>query len=183
MDCPFPTTNAPLPPKADRRFGYPGNARFVGFYWEPAGDEAAYDDGRLTGTGNSTLLLAYRTHPAVCRHLGAYRLGNSETQSEDWLILDRESGTLRVAPREEAGGFLASQQPTGPWTEIDPSISVLDQGDPFDIDTWEEVPVDASQVIRLLEADRRDLAEMLAFLDRSRPDDSPPVTNRPRPAG
>ena len=28
-----------------RSFGYPGARRFVALFWEPAGDEACYDDG------------------------------------------------------------------------------------------------------------------------------------------
>jgi hypothetical protein len=35
----------------DQVFGHPLDACWVGFYWERSGDEANYDDGCASGTG------------------------------------------------------------------------------------------------------------------------------------
>jgi len=58
----------PVPPQLETALGYEGDARFVAFYWEPAGDEAMYDDGRISGTGCWTGYLAYVDHPAVASY-------------------------------------------------------------------------------------------------------------------
>jgi hypothetical protein len=46
-------TPVPVPvfPWLAKAFGYRGDARFVAFYWTPAGDEVVYDDGMRSGTG------------------------------------------------------------------------------------------------------------------------------------
>jgi hypothetical protein len=51
----------PVPPMLAEAIGYTGqvlghplDARWVGFYWERSGDEANYDDGRASGTGEYT---------------------------------------------------------------------------------------------------------------------------------
>ena len=44
--------SVPVPSELAETLGYPGDARFVAFCWEPAGDEVVYEDGRLGGTGD-----------------------------------------------------------------------------------------------------------------------------------
>lgn len=51
----------PVPPMLAEAIGYTGQvlghplqARYVGFYWERSGDEANFDDGRASGTGEYT---------------------------------------------------------------------------------------------------------------------------------
>jgi hypothetical protein len=49
-------------------FGHPLDARWVGFYCERRGDEAIYNDGRASGTGEYTGYLAFLDHPKVGHH-------------------------------------------------------------------------------------------------------------------
>ena len=46
LKAPFPLEEGWL-----RRFGYPGERRFVALFWEPCGDEACYDDGVSSACG------------------------------------------------------------------------------------------------------------------------------------
>src|ERR671934_852802 len=80
---------APVPPMLERAIGYPGEARFVSFYWTPGGDEADYDDGQRAGTGNWQGYLAYVQHPLVHPLLAPYDLGSGEAEGRHSLIVDR----------------------------------------------------------------------------------------------
>jgi len=130
----------PVPPQLEEALGYEGDARWVAFYWSPAGDEAMYDDGRCSGDGDWTGYLAYVDHPAVAVHLvrpcwacggrgtltdlenepcdfcdGAgllpLRLGSSDFEADHWLVIDRQERTAYVAPVEVAASFLRQQWP------------------------------------------------------------------------
>jgi len=86
-----------LPRNWERAFGYDGEARYVAFYWTPVGDEAMYDDGQVSGDGNWQMFLLVRhDHPELDRR---YNLGYSETEADDWLLLDRETRSLVVLPK------------------------------------------------------------------------------------
>src|SRR5262249_33131647 len=102
----------PVPPMLEAAFGYAGQARYVGFYWESAGDELAYDDGRcgLAGAEWDAWLLFTRHH-LVAPVLAAYDLGNSDAPARHWLILDRQTRTLAVAPVQEARTVVRQQWP------------------------------------------------------------------------
>ncbi len=90
----------PVPPMLEdamgySRFGFP-EARFVTFFWSPFGDEAYFDDGRTSGTGDWQGFLAYIEHPSVWPALGASRcqLGSSEEVNTHRLLLDRRERKL-----------------------------------------------------------------------------------------
>jgi hypothetical protein len=96
-----------LPRNWEHAFGYDGEARYVAFYWTPTGDEARYDDGQVSGDGNWHLFLAWRRwHPDVDRR---YNLGDSETDADHWLVLDRETRDVTVLDRAEARAMLGGQ--------------------------------------------------------------------------
>jgi hypothetical protein len=97
-----------LPRNWERAFGYGGDARLVAFYWQPAGDEAMYDDGRASGDGNWQLFLTLKdTWP----QLDDLNLGYSDLEADHWLVLDRESRRLMALPKAEAQRRLARQWP------------------------------------------------------------------------
>ena len=106
-----------LPRNWERAFGYDGDARYVAFYWTPVGDEAMYDDGRVSGDGNWRLFLSLRyRHPELDRR---YNVGYSDLEADHWLLLDRETHDLVVMPRAEAQARLHQQWPTsGPDTKL-----------------------------------------------------------------
>jgi hypothetical protein len=60
---------APVPPQFEAAIGYQGDARYVALYWQPAGDEARYNDGHVSGDGDWWAWLAYVEHAAVASHL------------------------------------------------------------------------------------------------------------------
>jgi hypothetical protein len=124
--CPFCNTDLSLrhlqlPHNWEHAFGYDGQARFVAFYWTPAGDEAMYDDGRAAGDGNWYLFSTLRhTHPELDRR---YNLGYSELEAEHWLLLDRETRALTVLPVTEAQARLRKQWPP---LDVDTELANLD---------------------------------------------------------
>jgi hypothetical protein len=106
--------NVPVPPMLAKAIGYTGDARYVAFKWTPYGDEALYNDGRLSATGNWQAFLAYIQHPAVSPLLSEYDLGSSDSEARHCLILDRETLELAIAPVKEANAVLADQWPPEP---------------------------------------------------------------------
>lgn len=105
------TVLAPVPPMLEAAVEYDGRARYVALYWEPAGDEVMYDDGRTGATGAWDAFLLYKRHPLVAAHLEPYSLGSSDAPAEHWLILDRTTRGLSIAPVAEARRFLRTQWP------------------------------------------------------------------------
>src|SRR5712692_5727238 len=84
---------APVPPMLPEACGYSGevfgpplNARYVGFYWQRSGDEACYDDGKSSGTGEYSGFLAYVEHQKVAVHLRHCDWGSSETLPRHMLV-------------------------------------------------------------------------------------------------
>ncbi len=101
----------PVPPMLEAAVGYSGTARFVAFYWMPAGDEAMYDDGRISADGHWDAYLAFVQHSSVWPELRPYNLGNSDQEAEHWLLLDRQERVLSVAPEQAARRVLRQQWP------------------------------------------------------------------------
>ncbi len=114
---------APVPPMLaeacgynERAFGHPLDARYVGFYWEHAGDEVMVDDGRTSGTGEYSGFLAYVDHPKVAVHLRHCDWGSSETLPREMLVLDRTEHRLYAVPVRLAQHVLMQQ-----WEKKQPS--------------------------------------------------------------
>lgn len=84
-------------------------ARFVSFYWEPAGDEACYDDGRFSGTGDWRGYQIYIYDRLVGPHLRGLDLGSSEQRNTHRLVLDMETRKLYAATERDARRALADQ--------------------------------------------------------------------------
>jgi hypothetical protein len=92
------------------RFGE-DEARFVTFFWSPFGDEAYFDDGRTSGTGDWQGFLAYIEHPSVGPALGAsrFQLGSSEEVNTHRLLLDRLERKLYLV-EDRAGCLVLARQ-------------------------------------------------------------------------
>lgn len=114
------TTNAYV---ADR----PRDARYVALYWEPAGDEARFDDGMLSANGRWPAYLAYVRHPRMMMILGDHvvwrQLGNSNEFASHYLVLDRQTGRGGVLPIEEARIILRAQWVDDSWAEAQAMIN------------------------------------------------------------
>ena len=87
----------PVPPDLAEAFGYPGDSRFVGVSWQPAGDEVVYHDGRSFGTGDPWAFLVYIRHRVVAPHLEPYNLGSSDCEATHCLIIDRQEHRAAIA--------------------------------------------------------------------------------------
>ena len=107
--------DAPVPPMLEDAIGYDGPARWVAFYWQSAGDECCWDDGRASLTGaNWGAYLAYTQHRAVWPHLALYDFGSSDEPARHWLVLDRETRQLYAAPWDVAAVTLRRQERSDP---------------------------------------------------------------------
>src|SRR6266849_3964844 len=123
----------PVPPMLAEAIGYSGqvfglplDARWVGFYWERSGDEANYDDGRASGSGEYTGYQAFVDHPKVAVHLRHFDFGSSETRPRHYLLLDRAEYRLYALPVRLAQQFLQLQWQDQGWpAENQPGMCAL----------------------------------------------------------
>jgi hypothetical protein len=78
------------------------------------GDEALYNDGRLSATGNWEAFITYVRHPAVSPLLQDYDLGSSNSEAKHAIILDQEKHEVFIAPVKAVQTFLTKQWPPEP---------------------------------------------------------------------
>jgi hypothetical protein len=119
----------PVPPQLEAAVGLPDTpARFFAVYWQPCGDEACYDDGRSSGTGNWRGYLAYLRHPAVALALAGFQLGSSDSEATHWLLIDRQQRQAHVGPWREVARVLREQweeSPAGPVVLSEEGVAAL----------------------------------------------------------
>jgi hypothetical protein len=156
---------APVPPMLATAMGYTGDARHVAFKWTPYGDEALYNDGRLSATGNWQAFLAYIQHPAVSPLLSAYDLGSSDREARHCLILDREKLELSIAPVTEANAFLAEQWPPEPPIRMSQQEALAAISEALKQVTQPE-DIDIEEIQRRIEAQYAMIENMQRWLDR-----------------
>jgi hypothetical protein len=109
----------PVPPQIEAAVGLPDTpARFFALYWHPCGDEANFDDGRSSGTGNWPGYLAFVRHPAVCLALAPFHLGSSDEEATHWLLIDRQERKAHVGPWREVARVLREQWEEGPAAPV-----------------------------------------------------------------
>ena len=108
--APFPFE---LPADFLRRLGYGHGRRLVGVYWQPAGDEAVFDDGvlSLAGADPWTYLELVR-QPRVEAWLDEQQvnLGTSEEPATHWLLVDDWTKLGYVSPAAAARDKLRTQR-------------------------------------------------------------------------
>ena len=185
----------PVPPMLEQALGYDGSARWVAFYWEPAGDEVMYDDGRASGDGDWWAWLAYVDHPAVgpgllqkcwrCRGVGTtnqlenepcevcdgagllpLNLGSSDFEADHWLIVDRQERRAHVAPVAAAERFLQEQWPPVPELSPEDAEAVLEAfRKAVEEASRTWTPPTDEEIEASLESKRRLCADLTAWLD------------------
>lgn len=105
-------TACPVPPMLEQTLGYTRDARFVAFYWEPAGDELAWADGQQSFVGAEWhAWLIFKDHPAVAQQLRTYNFGASNAQATHWLLIDRTARLISVGSIAEVRAALEQQWP------------------------------------------------------------------------
>jgi hypothetical protein len=108
--------NVPVPANLEKAFGYakadvhPHLLRWVGFWWERAGDEFCYGDGTTLLVGATwAAWLAYIQHPAVAPHLRGWQFGDSEFEAKVIFMLDRQNRQAYAAPAARGHQVLRKQ--------------------------------------------------------------------------
>jgi hypothetical protein len=176
LSVPVPPTLAEAIGYSGQVFGLPLDARWVGFYWERSGDEANYDDGRASGSGEYTGYQAFVDHPKVAVHLRHFDFGSSETRPRHYLLLDRAEHYLYALPVQIAQQFLQMQwreegQPSDnqPGTDSPLQVkSVEDLADALDLNSWQEVtpPGDFNaQVMAVMQRQGQLVHDLVAWLN------------------
>lgn len=91
-------------------FGYNSDARYVGFYWDHAGDELTWLDGRRSLCGAEC---QYFIKFASLHQINKHRIGDSDTLPTNYLLVDRKSNNLYVGDKRLVEEFLKLQ-----WSPI-----------------------------------------------------------------
>ena len=172
---------APVPPMlaeacgySGEVFGHPLNARYVGFCWQRSGDEACYDDGKSSGTGEYAGFLAYVEHQKVAVHLRHCDWGSSETLPRHMLVLDQTEHRLYALPVRVAHHFLTQQWgwQRSQGSESDPVLRVesLDElTAALDVDSWQGVtpPVDINErVMAAMQRQEQLIHDLIEWLSK-----------------
>jgi hypothetical protein len=120
--------------------GYPGQSRFVAFYWTPDGDELMFTDGHISADGNWYVWLTFLQHPAVAVHLGQYDFGSSDNEAKYWLLLDRETNRIYAGTPGEVCKLLVQQIPATPVSD-EQSSGIIEEVTFENLDAfqWREV--------------------------------------------
>jgi hypothetical protein len=107
----------PIPAVFERAIGYLHSARYLLFYWEPAGDEPMWSDGQVTTCGEHHAYLLFVQHPRIEPSLHGYDFGGSDAPAQHGLVLDRETRAMYAGPIVDAENFVQLQQGRALTTE------------------------------------------------------------------
>jgi hypothetical protein len=166
------------PPMLAEALGYRGASRFVAFAWSPAGDEAIYDDGYASGTGERSGYQAFVRHRLVRPLLTDIDLGSSDREGSHRLLADLAEGRLYLGLVSEVHSFLRvanTPAPGTPATTMDAPVARVENllKEPrmgSFVERFEEVPLDSEELRRQVEArmarQNRLVASLTAWLDR-----------------
>jgi hypothetical protein len=143
--------------------GYRGDARYVGLFWSPLGDQLVTTDGVNSGTGQSWAWLSYRRHRAVAPLLEPFDLGSSEEDGTHMLVIDREANRASVAFATEARAFLAGQHPPQPPMTREEQEAVFKEIDRLYREMMSK-PVDHEAIAREMAEQRGRVGRMMSWL-------------------
>ena len=101
----------PVPPSLGGALGYGGEAPYLALWWEAAGDEAMWSDGRTTSGGWWHGFLAYVQHPRVEPYLAPYDLGSREEPAAHYLLLDLVDHQAYIGTASQVTRFLRDYTP------------------------------------------------------------------------
>jgi hypothetical protein len=108
----FQPVSQSLPYGIDRRLGYPGEARFVSFRYQPATDAIIWNDGFASGVAVGARFIAAE-EIAPLPLLDQLRLCG-QRQGPHVLLMDRLRRVAYCAEQASADRFLAFQRGLGP---------------------------------------------------------------------
>jgi hypothetical protein len=164
LPMPGQPVDIPLPPAFTETLGFRGDARYVGFYYSPLGDQLVVTDGVNSGTGQTWAYLGYKRHRAVASLLAPFDLGSSEEDAVHMLLIDRETNRASVAPVSEARDFLTWQHPPAPELTPEQQMEFNRELERL-MKEWRERPVDHEAIAREMQEQRRRVGRMMSWLD------------------
>lgn len=156
--------DVPIPPNLAHIAGYPGQAQFVAFWWEPCGDEVYFSDGQMSGTGNSYAFLTWRHHPNVSFHIDQWDIGSSEELGTHALLLDTDDNQMQVALKSDVIPFLRSQHPP-PLELTNEQICTIQSNIERLLLEHGQTPISAEEITRRMREQQEAVNEIMAFLD------------------
>ncbi len=97
-----------FPKELEKEFEIPENAIIFWLYWEPLGDECILGyllkDGTIgEETSSWTAFLKLKD---LNPHLSQYKLGDSDNEAEEVLLIDRRTKEAYIVKRSYLGAFL-----------------------------------------------------------------------------
>lgn len=99
----------PVPSAFLEAIGFSSEARHIGLFWQPAGDEFRCGDGRTEVDGSYSAWLQYCRHPRIYPHLAPYHFGSSDSEAIHWLIIDTATLSAFCGERKIAEEVLQDQ--------------------------------------------------------------------------
>lgn len=155
----------PLPPATVETFGFRGEARFVGFFFSPMGDQLVATDGVNSGTGQTWAYLGYKRHRAVAPLLEPFDLGSSEEDPVHMLLIDRERNLASVAPVAEARAFLVAQHPPTPPLTPEEQEAIEREFEKL-LAEYRSRPIDHEAIAREMADQRGRVGRLMSWLDQ-----------------
>jgi hypothetical protein len=168
MTLPGQPVDIPLVPDFCLTLGYRGDARFVGFYYSPLGDQLVTTDGVNSGIGQTWAYLGFKRRRAVAPLLAPFDLGSSEEDAVHMLLIDIEANRASVVPMAEARRFLAGQHPPAPEMTPEEQEAVEREFTRL-LEEMRNRPIDYEVIDRQQREQSTRMAVMLAFLDQQVP--------------
>jgi len=99
----------PVPPMIEEALGYTGSSRFVAFYWKSNPSDLCWCDShgsKRSAFGNvwQFFIQHRRVHPFIEQ----FNLNGSDSDAEQWLLLDRVKRQFLVGKASQVAAFLRS---------------------------------------------------------------------------
>lgn len=155
----------PVPPGFEQVMGYPGNRKWVAFFWSPFGDELEFDDGHSSGTIDWPGWLAFIQHRLVRPLIQGYDFGSSESEARHWLLLDRQARQFYAGPKTVVSNFLQSFTRQFAFEPVELSHEQLEQ---FAQQLPEQrAAIPPEDIRRMLSDKKRRVDELVLWLDHT----------------
>jgi hypothetical protein len=131
----------PVPPMIEEALGYTGFSRFVAFYWKPDPSGFWWCDSHgskrsVFGSVWNVFVQHRRVHPFIER----FNLDGSDSDADQWLLLDRVKRQFLVGKGSQVAAFLHSipheiLSAEGDGTDSDP-VDVIKMAMSAMVATW-----------------------------------------------
>ena len=157
----------PVPLGFEQAMGYPGNRKWVAFFWSPFGDELEYDDGHSAGTIDWPAWLAFVRHRLVRPLIKDHHFGSSDSEAAHWLLLDRQARSFYAGEKDAVSRFLQTfvrQFASEPIEMAPEQLELLAQVLKQQV-REQRAAIKAEGIEKMMDAKNRRIADMVQWLD------------------